>query len=208
MPLLTAGQQWGRYLLPSGEVVALQDVSEQVYYDSDLIAAAPATVDYVFGRNPSFTTGAVKTLGRDYNMPEWGRVPKDWQYTILTAGFFTQAGIPSFDLQAMVNTAYMRFITGSQKVEQDGLLMFYPFGVGIGGSIALDGGGVANEASALNIGSPAGASILPRKFDIELPEQTTYECHVTFPGAGAGAIFSAITQLYFAMRVIRYRPIV
>jgi len=207
MPLLTAGQTWGQYQLDSGEIIALQDVSEQIYYDSDLIAIAPGTTDYVFCRNSNFSTGALKLQGIDYNLPEWGRVPKDWQYTILVAGFHVQAGIPSFDVQAMVNRAYCRFITGSQKVEQDGLLMFYPFGVGIGGSVALDGGGVANEASGLNIGSPAGASILPRKFNIELPQQTSYECHITFPGAAA-AVFSAVVQLYFDMRVIRYRPVV
>ena len=90
----------------------------------------------------------VKVFGRDYNIPEWGRVPKDWYYTIINVGFFAQAGIPNFDLQALVNFGYMRMITGSQKIEQDGLLMLFPFGVGIGGSIALDGGVVANEASA------------------------------------------------------------
>jgi hypothetical protein len=126
----------------------------------------------------------------------------------MVAGFHVQAGIPSFDLQALVNNGYMRFFTGSQKIEQDGLLMFYPFGVGIGGSVALDGGGVANEASGLNIGSPAGASILPRKFNIDLPEQTTFDCRVTFPGAGAAALFSAALQIYFDLRIIRFRPVV
>lgn len=207
MPLLTAGKTWGQYQLPTGEIINVQDVSEQVYYDSDIIAAAPGTTDYVFGRNSNFSTGALKTPGIDYNLPEWGRVPKDWYYEILVAGFHVPAGIPSFDVQAMANRGYMRFITGSQKTEQDGLLMFYPFGVGIGGSIALDGGGVANEASGFNIGSPASASLLPRKFNIDLPEQTTFECHVTFP-ASAAAVFSAAVQLYFDMRVIRFRPVI
>ena len=208
MALLTAGKTWGQYQLATGEVINVQDISEQVYYDSDIIAAIPGQTDYVLCRNANFSTGALKTPGLDYNLPEWGRVPKDWYYEIIVAGFHVQAGIPGGDVQSMVNNGYMRFITGSQKTEQDGLLMFYPFGVGVGGSIALDGGGVANEVSGLNIGSPAAASILPRRFNIGLPEQTTFECHVTFPGAGVAALFSAALHLYFDMRVIRFRPVV
>jgi hypothetical protein len=205
---LVAGEIWGQYRLPDGTVVSVKDTSEQIYYDSDMIAAAPGATDYVLFRNANFSTGALKTIGIDYNVPEWGRVPLDWYYSIICLGFHAQAGIPNFDLQALVNRAYMRFISGSQKVEADGLLMYYPFGVGIGGSIALDGGVVANEASFGNIGTPASASVLPKKYNINLPGQTTYEIHVTFPGAGAAAIFSAPLQLYADLRVIRYRPVV
>jgi hypothetical protein len=203
--LMTPGRdEWGQYRLPDGQVVNVRDVSEQIYYDSDLIPATPGTGEYIFARNPTFSTGAVKVFGRDYNIPEWGRVPKDWYYTIINVGFFARAGIPSFDLQALANFGYMRMITGSQKIEQDGLLILFPFGVGIGGSIAI-ANPVATEASALNIGSPASASILARKYDIDLPDQTTYETRLQFPGA-AGAVFSAMIQVYFALRVIRYRP--
>jgi len=210
MPLLTASKTRGEFLLPSGQVIKVEDVSQQVYYDSDLIALAPGATDYVFCRNANFSTGALKLQGIDYNLPEWGRVPTGWYYEVITAGFFVQAGIPSFDLQAIVNRGYMRFLTGGgQKTEQDGLLMLYPFGVGIGGGIALDGGMVANEASFGNIGSPASASIAPNKFNIDLPEMTSFETHVTFPGAPSVApgILSAITQLYFAMKVNRFRPV-
>ncbi len=205
---LTAGQTWGQYQLANGTVLQVDDLSEQIYYDSDIIAATPGGVDYVFFRNANFSTGALKTLGTDYNVPEWGRVPLNWYYSILYFGFHAQAGIAAVDLQALVNNGYMRLITGSQKEEATGLVIYYPSGVGIGGSIALDGGGVANEVSGLNIGTPASASIGRRIYPIDLPGQTTFEVHLTFPTAGALAIFATPLRVYCDIKVIRYRPVV
>jgi hypothetical protein len=62
MALLTAGKTWGQYQLATGEIINVQDISEQVYYDSDIIAAAPGQTEYVFCRNANFSTGALKTL--------------------------------------------------------------------------------------------------------------------------------------------------
>jgi hypothetical protein len=203
--LVPGRDNWGQFMMPDGTIVNVKDESEQIVYDSDLIPAIPGTAEYILFRNPTFSTGAVKTFGVDHNMPEWGRVPKDWYYSILTLGFFAQAGVPSFDLQALVNRAYMVFRTGSQKTEADGLLMFYPFGIGIGGAVSTSNP-VAAEASGLNIGTPATASVAIRAYKINLPEQTSFECRITFPAA-AGAIFSAMMQIYGAIRVVRSRPV-
>jgi len=203
---MTPGRDnWGQFMMPDGSIIKVGDESEQIAYDSDIIPATPGTAEYIFFRNPTFSTGAVKTFGLDHNMPEWGRVPKDWYYSILTLGFHAQAGIGSWDLQALVNRAYMVFRTGSQKIEADGLLMFYPFGVGLGGAVSTSAP-LAVEASGLNIGTPATASVAIRAYRINLPEQTSFECRLSFPAA-VGAIFSAALQVYADLRVIRSRPV-
>ena len=207
MNLMTPSKKWGQYMLPSGQIVDVTDVSEQYYYDSEILPAAiTAGQEFILCRNPNFQTGAAKQFGLDYNIPEWGRVPLDWYYSIQQIGFHFQVGIPFADLRDIVNNAYIQFITGSQKVEVEGLIMFYPIGIGVGGAVAIDGNVGATEVSALNIGSPASASLVPRKYTIELPGQTSYELRMRFP-AGIAALVAA-RQIYFDMKTIRFRPVV
>lgn len=200
-----ARDKWGQYRMPDGSLVNVQDVTEQYYYDSEMLPVViTAGQEFIMCRNPNFSTTALKVFGADYNMPEWGRVPLDWYYSIQQVGFHFQIGIPFADLRDIVNNAYVEFRTGSQKTETDGLMIFYPIGVGLGGAVAIDGNAGATEVSALNLGSPAGASIIPRKYTIELPAQTNFDLRLRFP---YGTALSAVTQIFFDMKVVRFRPV-
>lgn len=205
--LTPSKNKWGQYQLPNGQIVDVADVSEQYYYDSEILPAAiTAGQEFILCRNPNFSTGAAKTFGIDYNIPEWGRVPLDWYYSIQQVGFHFQVGIPFADLRDISNNAYIQFITGSQKVELDGLMMLYPIGTGIGGAVSIDGNAGATEVSALNLGTPAPASVMSRKYTIELPGQTSYEMRIRFPNGIAALV--AARHIYFDMKVVRFRPVV
>lgn len=198
--------KWGQYMMPNGQLVNVEDVTEQYYYDSEMLPVLiTAGQEFIMCRNPNFSTTALKVFGIDYNLPEWGRVPLDWYYSIQQIGFHFRIGIPFADMRDIVNNAYVEFRTGSQKTESDGLMMFYPIGIGLGGPIGIDGNAGATEVSALNIGTPAPASVMNRKYTIELPAQTNYELRLRFPN---GTNISAITQIYFDMKTVRFRPVV
>jgi hypothetical protein len=198
--------KWGQYQLPDGRVVKMEDVSEQWLYDSEILPVAiTAGQEFRLCVSNVFSTGAIKVPGIDYNLPEFGRVPLGWYYSIQKIGFHLPVGIPSFDLRDISNNGYMQFITGGQKNEADGLILHFPTGIGIGGAVALDGGGVANEVSALNVGTPAIASVPARQYTIELPEQTSFELRLRFPN---GTALSAATHIYYDMKVLRFRPVV
>jgi len=208
--LMPGKDNWGQYRMPDGQLVNVSDVSEQIFYDSEILPAAiTAGQEFTLCRNPAFSTTANKVFGIDYNLPQWNTVPMGWYFSVEQIGWYLQAGIPTQDLIAVVNSAYFEFMTGSQKTEASGLIAFYPLGVGIGGAVAMDGGGVAAEVSALNIGTPAPASIFKRKYTIELPSQTSYEIRLRFPtGLPGGGPLLAARQIYFAMRTVRFRPVV
>jgi hypothetical protein len=215
------GQKWGTYKFPSGEVVKLEEVADQVMYDSEVLPTVVAAgTEYRMMNNPNFAIAALgpKTPRHDFNMPEWGRVPVGWLYRIRAIGFRVQAGEFSRTVMDIANDVFMQFFTGGQTVEVEGLLIDFPTGSGLGGAVALDGGGVANEVSALNIGPPSVAQTVPMVYPIDLPEQVSFQVNLFCPiglniiadaaliarygaviGAGLGA------QLYAYMRMIRYR---
>lgn len=215
------GQTWGTYKFPGGDEVKIQEVSDQVYYDSEILPIAiGAGTEYRMCVNPNFVAPLIgaKVPNHDFNLPEFGRVPVGWLYRIQMVGFHLQSGELFSTLRDVTNDGYMQFFTGGQTIEKDGLLYYYPSGGGLGGAIAIDGGGVANETSALNIGSPAVASTVPMRYPIDLPEQVSFEVRLFFPiglalapdplliaryGAVLGANLGA--QLYVDLRMIRYR---
>lgn len=215
------GQTWGTYKFPSGEVVKIQELSDQVYYDSEIIpiAVGPGT-EYRMCVSGTFIAAGVgaKVPRHDFNLPEWGRVPVGWLYRVQMVGFHLLAGTLFTTLRDVTNDTYMQFFTGGQTIEKEGLAYYYPSGGGLGGAVALDGGVVANEVSALNIGSPSVASTVPMRYPVDLPEQVSFQVNLFFPiglalapdplmiaryGAVLGPTLGA--HLYTDLRIIRYR---
>jgi len=222
---IVPGQTWGTYKFASGDVVKIQEISDQVYYDSEIIpmVVGPGT-QYRMCVNPNFSAIGVggvgaKVVNQDFNLPEWGRVPVGWLYRIQVVGFHLLAGSLFTTLRDVSNGSYMEFFTGGQTIEVNGLVYYYPSGGGLGGSVAV-AGAVANEVSALNIGSPALASLIPKRYPIDLPEQVSFEVRLSFPiglnlapdpmllaryPVVAPAVATLGAQLYVDMRLIRYR---
>ena len=219
------GQTWGTYRFPGGNVVKIQEVSDQVYYDSEIIpmVVGPGT-EYRMFVNPNFAIAGLGGVGakipnHDFNLPEFGRVPVGWLYRVQMIGFHLQAGVLFSTLRDVTNDGYIQVFTGGQTIEKDGLLYYYPSGGGLGGSIATNAA-VANEVSALNIGSPALASTVPMRYPIDLPEQVSFEIRLFFPiglalaadplllarfPVVAPAVATLGAQLYADLRIIRYR---
>lgn len=190
---IVAGKEPGMYMITAtNQLVYIGDQADIIWYDSEILPTViTAGQEFRMFFNGNFTTppAATKIKGLHYNVPEWGKVPQQWDITVWQIGFSVQvettppAFVPADDMNLILNGGYMRLVTGSMKDECDGQLIDFPSGRGIGGVLGVDGNAVPVEVGLLSNGTPAPGAIGKREVPIPMWSGLNYEVVVRFPAA-------------------------
>ncbi len=209
------GQAYGNRIVPSNEpgvvfvegagFVKITDWQDTHVIDTELIpvGATPAGTVYNFFASQTFQlTGARKTL-LDTNLTQQQMNPKGWTMLIGNICFTARPGTLFDDFQTIMASAYVRFLTGNDKIEREGLMTMFPSIYGLTGILHFETAGVAQEKSNSNNGTPAQNAI-GKYMPIQVGDMQTFRAEVSFP---VGMTLAAQTALVCYMRVNMQKPV-
>jgi len=192
--------------------VEMANHTQEPIYDSELVITPVAAGDrYIFFRDPSFPTGVRKDR-RHTNMVSQQQLPSGWSaviYQMSVRILFTEtaAGSGLFttpeDALRLYYEGVARFMTGSQKIQKEAPLVFWPSPLGVTGNITRTGAGFSSFGT-LNNGIPSLSATIPLELPIELSNELTFEGQVEFPG---GVTLDNNTMIQFILHTYMSKPL-
>jgi len=170
-------------VLVNGEEVSLKDFTEGYIWDTEKIPATTtitAQKQLFFFSNLTFQLVAgVRKLKVDTSMTEPNRLPTHWQAIIKNIYVGFRPPVKRLDVEAVLNSAYVSFILGQQRVEREGPLYCFPMPFGISGALALDGNTTATEVTEFQNGVVAKSAV-PNMLPIYIPGGMPFQVTVEF----------------------------
>jgi hypothetical protein len=200
---ITAGAIPGTYII-NGELVDLGDWTETPIYDSEVIPIATnigAQQTIRFFSNLNFQLTNARKVKVQTSMTEPSRLPQHWRAIITNIHFGFQPGtVNRVDVENIMASTYLRFVTGDQRIERDGPMWTFPFKWGIAGPLAIVAG-VATEVSEFQNGVVADNAV-GKKLPIYLPGNYPFYLEATFdlPFTTVGAV-----NLYAVLSAYLYK---
>lgn len=178
LPGAIAGQ-----IMVGTQLVDLRDFTDTYIWDMEIIPIA--TVITAQQQMPFFSSltqqliPGVRKLRVQTSMTEPSRLPGNWNAILKNIWFGFGVGTLRVDAEAVLQSAYLSFVLGQQRIEREGPAILFPMPVGLSGPLSLDGAGVATEVSELQNGIAARASV-PNMLPISLPGGMQFTVNVQF----------------------------
>lgn len=166
------------------EIVDVRDWTQSYVWDCELIPIGTVItpqqqMTFFANLNHQIAPGARK-LRVETSMTEPNRLPGHWRMIVTGIHFGFQPGsVMRPDAQAVIQSAYISFVTGNQRIEREGPMWLFPFPWALAGSHSLDGSLAPTEISQLQNGMPA-LSAVPKFAPIELPGNFAFQLTAQF----------------------------
>lgn len=178
IPGAIAGQ-----IMVGTELVDLRDFTDTYIWDSEFIPLG--TVITPQQQLPFFSSltqqlvPGVRKLRVQTSMTEPSRLPGNWNAILKNIWFGFGMGTLRVDAEAILQSAYISFILGQQRIEREGPAMLFPMPAGLAGPLSLDGAAVATEVSNYQNGM-AARNTVPNMLPITLPGGMQFTVNVQF----------------------------
>lgn len=165
------------------ELVDLRDFTDTYIWDSELlpigtVITAQQQVPFFSSLTQQFVAG-VRKLRVQTSMTEPSRLPGNWNAILKNIWFGFGVGTLRVDAEAILQSAYLSFVLGQQRIEREGPAFLFPMPAGLVGPLSLDGAAVATEVSNYQNGL-AARNAVPNMLPITLPGGMQFTVNVQF----------------------------
>ena len=189
------GSEAGTIFVPGVGPLRITDWRQDLIWDMEVIPMVIAAgQQIVFFRNLQIA-GVPKTRLQT-SMVTPSQMPSGHRAIVYGIHFLPMPNSDYRDCQTVIANGYAEFITGDTKREKSGPLWSFPSPFGNTGNMGIDGAGAYTELTNFNNGVPSEAAQGKLAIPIDLTNEMTFQCNLTFFNAiNLGAVLSMYCYL-------------
>lgn len=197
------GPEAGTIFIPGLGVQKITDWREDIIYDAELLPVAIANGQmFTFFRN--LAIAGVPKSRLFTNMVTPSQLPAGHRAIIYGIHFMPMFDANVQDAQAILTGGYVEFVTGDTKREKSGPIWSFQSPFGMTGCVELDGNALPVVSGQLNNGVPSPASLGKMQIPIDITNELTFQCTLTF--FNAVTLFMP-TMVYCILRAFINTPV-